>query len=366
MAESQKVQYNSSDEVTFGEIFFKVKRVFNYLLGKWKIIALTGVLGGALGFMYALFQKPTYTASLTFALEDDKSSGGGLGGALGLASSLGFDLGTNGGGAFSGTNLMALMKSRKLIEQTLLTPVSVNNKMVTLAEQYLVFEGWRETWEKKNPVFNQKLQYSITADRSTFSLQQDSVLGLIYEKLVKDNIRIDQKDKKVSIISVDVKTKDELFSKYFTEILAKEISDFYVETKSRKAKMNVTILEKQADSVRRELYGAINGVAVANDITYNLNPALNVNRTPSARRQVDVQANTAILTQLVINLELARVTLRKETPLIQIIDKPILPLYKERASKMIYAITTALLLSFILINILIFRRWLQKNAQPKQ
>jgi uncharacterized protein involved in exopolysaccharide biosynthesis len=64
-----------------------------------------------------------------------------------------------------------------------------------------------------------------------------------------------------------------------------------------------------------------------------LNPALNVNRAPSAKRQVDVQANTAILTELVKQTELAKVTLRKETPLIQVIDRPILPLPIDRLGK---------------------------------
>jgi hypothetical protein len=45
------------------------------------------------------------------------------------------------------------------------------------------------------------------------------------------------------------------------------------------------ILERQTDSIRRELNGAITGVAVANDNTFNLNPALNVRRAPSARKQ---------------------------------------------------------------------------------
>jgi hypothetical protein len=85
------------------------------------------------------------------------------------------------------------------------------------------------------------------------------------------------------------------------------------------------VLRRQANSIGRALNGAITGVAVANDNTFNLNPALNVRRAPSARRQVDVQANTAILTELVKQSELAKVTLRKDTPLIQVIDKPILP-----------------------------------------
>ena len=90
------------------------------------------------------------------------------------------------------------------------------------------------------------------------------------------------------------------------------------------------IYQKQADSIRIELNNAISGVAEASDNTFNLNAALNIKRVPSSHRQVDVQANTAILTQLVTNLEMARVTLLKETPLIQIIDKPILPLKKEK------------------------------------
>jgi uncharacterized protein involved in exopolysaccharide biosynthesis len=57
---------------------------------------------------------------------------------------------------------------------------------------------------------------------------------------------------------------------------------------------------------------------------------MNVKRVPSVNRQVDVQANTAILTELVKNLELAKVDLRKETPLIQIIDTPLLPLPYEK------------------------------------
>lgn len=118
----------------------------------------------------------------------------------------------------------------------------------------------------------------------------------------------------------------------------------------------MAILERQVDSIRRELNGAITGVAVANDNTFNLNPALNVRRAPSARRQVDVQANTAILTELVKQTELAKVTLRKETPLIQVIDKPILPLQKDKFSKVKGIIIGFFIGSFVVAMSLIFRR----------
>jgi hypothetical protein len=181
-------------------------------------------------------------------------------------------------------------------------------------------------------------------------------LGVIYDDLSKNGLSVSQKDKKIAIISIDMISTNELFAKYFTEALAKQVSDFYVASKSKKARMNMDILERQTDSIRRELNGAITGVAVANDNTFMLNPALNVRRAPSARRQVDVQANTAILTELVKQSELAKVTLRRETPLIQVIDKPILPLKKEKFGKAKGILLGGLLCAFITILGLVFRR----------
>ena len=41
---------------------------------------------------------------------------------------IGIDLGTSAGGAFSGANLIELMKSRKIVEKALLNPITVNGK----------------------------------------------------------------------------------------------------------------------------------------------------------------------------------------------------------------------------------------------
>jgi hypothetical protein len=47
-----------------------------------------------------------------------------------------------------------------------------------------------------------------------------------------------------------VNSTNELFSKYFTEAF-KEVSDFYIDTKSKKSRENMLILERQTDSIRR-------------------------------------------------------------------------------------------------------------------
>jgi hypothetical protein len=346
----------NKDEISLKELILKGKEWFNYLLSQWKLIILAGFFGAGLGLTYSFIKKPVYTASLSFALEDENASGG-IGGALGLASSFGFDLGGSGGSIFSGSNLTELFKSRKMVEQTLLTPVKVQGKTISLAEMYIQYKKWREKWANKPKL--KSVQFLPNSNRSNFTRIHDSIFGVIYSDLSKNSLSVAQKDKKIDIISIDVTSKSELFSKYFCESLAKQVGQFYIETKSKKARINMAILQKQTDSIRGELNNAITGVAVANDNTFGLNPSLNVRRTPSARRQVDVQANTAILTELVKQTELAKVTLRKETPLIQLLDKPILPLKNNKVSKPTGIIFGGLIAGFIIVLGLILKRILR-------
>ena len=238
------------------------------------------------------------------------------------------------GGAFTGANLLELMKSRNIVEKALLNPITVNGKTQSLAQYFINFNELNKNWSEKPALKN--IVFEVDADRSKYTLQQDSILGNLYGSIAGANglLSVAQKDKKISIISIEVKSTDELFSKAFTESIAQEVSSYYIEIKSKKARQNMEILQHQTDSIRAELNGAITGVAAAADNTFGLNPAMMVRKTPGTRRQVDVQANTAILTQLVTNLEMAKVSLRKETPLIQVIDKPILPLKKEKVGKL--------------------------------
>ena len=129
-----------NDEISLKELIVKIKEWFSFLKSKWKTIFFIGIIGGLIGLTIALFEKPIYKASLTFAMEEDKGGGvgGGLTGALGLASNLGFDLGgSGGGGAFAASNLGELMKSRLVVERVLLKSFQISNKKITLIEYYI-------------------------------------------------------------------------------------------------------------------------------------------------------------------------------------------------------------------------------------
>jgi uncharacterized protein involved in exopolysaccharide biosynthesis len=332
-----------NDEISLKELILKIQEWIAYLKTQWKLIIGIAALGGMIGFVYASFQKPTYIATTTFVLEEN-NAGGGIGGAMGLASSLGFDLGggSPSGSLFSSSNLMELMKSRLVIEKTLLKSVQISGNLMSLADFYISLN------EPSNEFILSKMHFPLNSERTKFTIKQESILREIYDKL-KLTILIEQKDRKATILSLSIKSNHELFSKLFCEELLKETSNLYIETKSKKSRLNVEILQHQADSIRAELNSAITGVATASDNVYNLNPAFNVKKTPSTRRQVDVQANTAILTQLVAQLEMGKVSLRKETPLVQIIDQPVLPLEKQNLGKVKFFVLGSFLSGFLTV-----------------
>lgn len=344
-------------ELSLKDIILMISHLFRYLLSKWVLILLCGLMGAIAGLAYSFVAKPQYKAEFSFALEDAKQ-GGGLSAYAGIASQFGVDIGGGGGGIFSDDNLPEIMKSQLIIQKTLLSDVVINNKKQTLADLYIDFNDLREKWSTPDL---KNIHYLPGADPDKFSRTQDSVLRVLHDELVDKNLTVDKKDKKLTIITATLITKNELFSKIFIERLVKETSDFYILTKTKKSTENVKVLQTQTDSVRRALSKAISGQALSVDANPNPNPALQVLRVPSQNKQVEVQANTAILSELVKYLETAKVSLRKETPLIQAIDTPKLPLIKQKVSKAKGVLTGGVIGAVLILIILILKMIYKKT-----
>ncbi|RWY50186.1 Wzz/FepE/Etk N-terminal domain-containing protein [Mucilaginibacter gilvus] len=333
------------DEISLKALINKGNAGLKHLRSKWPIILLFGLFGALLGGAYAHFKKPVYTATSTFVLEEP-GKGGGLAQLSGLASLAGIDVGGGGGGIFQGDNILELYKSRVMIEKTLLSPVELNGKMQLLIDRYIASNKLEERWKEKDGITN----FSFNQDPAKFSRWQDSIISDIVMNFNKKVLVVDKIDKKLSILKVDIITNDELFAKAFNSKLVETVNDFYTQTKTKKSVQNVNVLQHQADSVKRVLGYSISGVASALDAAPNANPALLSLRVPSQKKQVDVQASGAIYSEIVKNLEVAKISLRQETPLIQVIDQPVLPLPKTELGT-VKAIVIGFVLGAILIII---------------
>jgi len=340
----------SKDEISLKDIVLKIRSVIRYILSKWLKIAFIGFIGSLLGILYSYNNKPVYAAITTFVLEE---SGGAnnLGQYAGLASMVGVDISgaSGGGGIFQGDNLMEFYKSRAVIESTLLSayPESKNQLLI---DRYIEFNKLRDKWKDNKPLYS--IQFKQQPGQQ-FSRLQDSVINTIVSDINKSYLSVSKPDKKLSIIEVKVTSPDERFSKCFDEQIVKNVNTFYVATKTKKSLQNLSILQHQTDSIRGALNGALSSVASSLDANPNPNISRQILRVPSQKRQVDAEANKAILTQLVQNLEISKVALRKETPLIQVIDEPVYPLERIKFGKIKGVIIGAVLGGFLAIIYLV-------------
>jgi hypothetical protein len=337
------MEHKPQQELTLADLMRKMILIFRFLLSKWVTISTVCIGFGVLGIVYAWQQKPTYIAEMTFTTEAEGATK--LGGYLGLAAQFGIDLGGGSNNMFEGDNLAQLLTSRNLVETTLLSPSGNGNNL--MIDEYVDFNEMRKAWQNEDLLKGIK----FNVDRSQNTRIHDSIIGAVSSSIIKSDLQVYRKDKKLTAITAEMKSSDEVFSKKFIELLASNAIRFYTAYKSKRAVQNVQVLQKQTDSVRALLFGGIADVATINDL--NVNPVKQSLRIPSQHKQIDVQVNGALYTELLKNLELAKLSLRKETPLIQIIDTPVLPLEKKKMGRLktgvLFAFAGGLLTALILL-----------------
>jgi hypothetical protein len=350
---AQPAPGTENKEISLRDLLITIREWWRYLLSKWIVIGVVGIIGAGLGLTYSLTNKPAYVGELTFVLEDSKGSGG-LAAYAGIASQLGIDLGGGGSsmGVFSGDNIMEFLKSRLMIQNVLLSPVKVDNKSISLAELYIDMYHLREKWKDRPELIG--LHFPVNSNRAGFSLKQDSILMDIQERIVKKNLEISKPDKKLSFISVKVVSPNEIFSKVFTETLVAVVTDFYIVTKTKRSKVNVDKLQITADSIERILNKKTYSIAAAQDI--NVNPVKQVASVSTELQSRDKVVLQTMYTEVIKNLELSKITMMQETPLIQIVDTPMLPLKKKRVGKLTGLVVGGILATFLFVLGLIAKK----------
>jgi hypothetical protein len=323
MAEYQHIK---DDKITFRELVMRLQGWGSVFRRKWKVLLGFLLIGLAMGAAVALLKKPVYRAETSFVLEE--SDMGGMGGGMsGLASLVGINLGSLGGGngLFSGDNIMELYKSNSMLDKTLLSPMREDTSKL-LIDRYIAFNKLDKKWKRKVDLAG--MDFNIP--REQYTVKQDSVVKEIIKLVRKDNLSVNKPDRKLSIINVTIHSKDQVFAKVFNEQLVDNVNKFYFETKTKKTAENLAILQSQADSVRRILDRSISEFASATDNVPNPNPLVQRAMVETKKRQVDVQASTAVYSEIVKNLEIAKVNHRNNSPLIQIIDIPRYPLEESK------------------------------------
>ena len=340
-------QYN--DEIQLKDILIKLSDYKAYLLKKKFAIIALSLTFCVLGILIAFSTDKKYIAKLTFVVEDPHS-GGSLVEMSGIASQLGVDLGGATSSTFSQSNILELLKSRRVVVATLMQKVKIAGKEDLLIEHYLEINNIKEDWNKEEgflPIsYHDKLTYT-----------HDSISGNIWRSIVSDKLVVEMQSDEANISSASYFSVNEEFAKQFIEVLIDEMKKMYVAHKTAPLQITVDFLQARADSVLNELNLAQE--ELAKEIDMNLAPQQN-RRASAKLKELQLMRRVEMLDamyfEIIKNLEFSRMTLQNKTPIINIIDRPILPLQVEGKSKTFLGLLGAFLGGFLSVLFFVFRK----------
>jgi hypothetical protein len=301
-------------------------QVLAWAFQQWRIWIWGAVLGSIVSIGYYWFVPATYSARTSFVVEDSKAAGGSIMSAL--AGQFGFDISSISGASstvLAGDNVQALLRSRSIIKKTLLTPIDSSSK-TTLADWYASSYELKEKWLKSRQVGK---QIDFTYGKS-FTRQEDSLLQRIVKQIIEKELSVAKPDRKLGFFDMVVTMRNEDLAAIFSRRLLKAATDFYINTKTRRLVTNVQRLQGKADTLETMLNTKTYSAADAQRLLLDVNPAY---ASPAVSAEISARDKMmlgTIYAEIVKNLEISKTALIQETPTVQVVDEPELPLKKNQ------------------------------------
>jgi hypothetical protein len=280
----------------------------------WILGALT--CGALIAGIYGkIAGQQKYTAEFIIAAEQEKSSGW-----ENLLAQFGMDVGgSNPGGVFVGESLVKLFSVRSSIEEALLLPYTqIGQKKILLADIFFSDLNKSTRRNLKNVEFHSNLKENNSAT--------DSALWFLYEHINKNVLSASKPDKKQTFITVNCKHANDTLALRFAEAMIEVVTEKYIRSITRNVRRSLLVLRKEADSIQWVMNKNI--ARNASNMDYNINPLQQSAKIEQNKSLIDMQISISLYGEIVKNLKLAELALKKQTPLIEIVDVPHFPLNK--------------------------------------
>jgi hypothetical protein len=331
------------------KLILQARGVRDTLLSNWILIAALTLVGGLAGWVYDEYhyEPPRFLARYQFNLETQSGGGAGFGD---FASMFGMGGGPVDNGLFSGENFYILFQSRPMMERTLLRKVNIRGHKVLLANFFILRSDIRKKEWKDNEEFETFL-FDPNKPRERFNRKEATALNMIREK-VKANLALELVNKKSSIIEFGIGTTDETLSLLLANGMMQTITEYYQTNKTLKTIEILELARKRRDSLRTALYR--NESQLASYIDQNQGLIVAAPQVQQQRLQRNSSLASTMYIEALRNVETIQQSLIKETPLVTIIDSPILPLtsefYPPRSKRFGLILGAALGIAFVMLR----------------
>ena len=276
-----------------------------------------------------------YYAPLTFMLNEGSGNSAGISSILG---SMGLPVGKS---DENFEKIIELAKSRRIASATVFTKVVIGEKEDYLANHIIEM---LENYGKWNPkgLFGGKVIYKIDGLRFThdsipgFTLDEGYALQHLQEHLNGNSFRkIDPLfypgyDENTGIMLLDAITFHPDISLHLSNIMFKELSEYYIEQATEKQEINFDLIKAKSDSIYGELQ--TKNYSLANFKDKNQGMFARADKLTESKLMLEIQKLTAMYAEATKNLEVADFALKNKTPYIQLVDGPMLPILPQKLS----------------------------------
>ena len=335
----------NDNEASLRDVIISVRDYMKELKQKIFLIFSIVLFFFIIGYFYSIFKQDNYVAKISFIVEDNTEGGLNLSSFSGVASQFGVNLGGVSNSYFSQQNVIELLKSRNIIESTLNQYCNISDVNSKFLEHYLVINGLNNDSTLLN----------------TNETYRDSIINVVWNQILGEKLSLTYQNDDASILNLNYVSPNPEFSKMFSEGLIHQMSTMYSEHQTEKTRFSLRNLQNRSDSVFNELQQAERNLATVRD--RNTRVITSSGRLNEIQYMREVQVLNAMYLELVKNLELLKLTLLEDTPIIQIVDYPVLPLESQKNSDIYWMFIFGLLGFFIASLSIVIEKLIKDTLQ---
>lgn len=344
------------EDLTFKDFKNHTIELIQLIRRKFLVISIISVFGALLGFWFAYIDKPDYSAKTRFLMKDAGNNSsimnslGSLGSLIGGAAGVGAAL----------ERTLAVISSEKLIGESLLTQVELNNKKDFIINHIIQVQGLRKDW-KADTLLN-----NIYFSQNENEL---SKMGLAHRKAYKAIINMfsmpssnyfkKSYDKKSGVFETVINTNNEQLSIELSNVIFNRLDDFLYNQSVNSSGKNVLIINKKIDSIKNELNNIQLSLARNNDRTLGL--IMQEDKVDQKKLMMKEQMLTIMYGEAQKNLETFKFVNQSISTGLEIIELPFSPIKPNRRDKVKFSFLG--FFSFGLFTIIYFltKKWLISN-----
>lgn len=323
------MDHNRDTDISLKDLVLKIRHYLQYLSGRWKTIALSGVLFAAFFLFLNIGNPEIYTARLNFMLNVDER--GLNSGIAALVGQFGFGLSPSENNL---DKILELSRSRRIAELALFDSIEIKGNSDLLANQLIANLEKYHMWAPGSflglgqdtiPMDDFRFTHTNT---DIFDVKENKALKLLHDHLNGSDktealLKTDYNEL-TGIMSLSLSTPSETLSILGATKIFDALSRFYILKSTEKQQYEYDILLDKYDSI----------YTVLGSVQYQLARFEDGNRDLFRKQdmlkkeqlQVEQQKLQYMISKAEEQLQLAKIALDNKTPYIQLIDRPISPI----------------------------------------